>query len=97
MADYKKEQHKDANISVSVRDFSRNLAYYVEIVQKQNVVLTKNGIPIALITKPNNKKQKIPLTELEFFTKFKEPESWKGKSSAQVADELREKAWKGKQ
>jgi prevent-host-death family protein len=87
---------------VSIRDVSHNLAHYVEYAKTQPVVINKYKEPQAVLVSPEyleslqkqatKPKKKMRLEDLPFFTEFVKPEDWKGKTSLQIAQELRERA-----
>jgi prevent-host-death family protein len=81
-----------------MRDFTHNTSYYVDMAQTQPVMITKHGVEVAALVPPSVvKKTPKPktksLADLAFFKDFVEPEEWKGQSSADIADELRRRAW----
>jgi hypothetical protein len=81
-----------------MRDFTRNVAYHVDATAQQPLALYKHGVLKGYLFHPSqieasSPKQKMKsLKDLDFFKKFVEPPEWKGRSSADIAQELRERA-----
>ena len=84
--------------TISVREFSRNLSYFVDHAQHEPIYITKRGNVLAVLTIPKTILKKTPkkLEDLAFFKNFVEPKVWKNKTSLQIATKLREKAWYGR-
>lgn len=91
---------------VGVREITRNFSYYLDSLDEP-VVITHHGEVAGVIISPDQyfasklrkkqvKKKRHKLLELAFFKDFEMPSEQIGKSSTQIAKELREKAWYGK-
>jgi len=86
---------------VGVRDLARNLSYYLDNADGEPFVIQKHGEikaflygPFGAAKKPVTKtKQK--LSDSPFFTQFSEAKSGKEKSSLEISQKLRDKAWNG--
>lgn len=94
MKNVKYETLDEKDTAVSVRDLSRNFSHYIANLDEP-LIIKKHGVPVAKLSPiSQKKKKKKSLLDLPFFKDFVEPEDWKGKSSLQIANELREKATK---
>lgn len=89
-------------ISVSVTDFRDNLADYLNAVrfENQRVVVKKNRNIMAELVPSKSaqnqiKKQTRRRVLPEAFGMWKNRKEWKGLSTIEIADRLREQAWKG--
>ena len=87
---------------IGVRDFQHNLSRHINSVKHRPLVVTKHGEDVLLVSDPATshlkrepKKKKLLTEDLKFFGMYKNRKDWKGKSSAQIARELRRVAWYG--
>ncbi len=90
---------------VNIRELQHNFAMYLEKAKDVPITVTKYGRDIAVIANPQKyemkekKKSKAELIkaieESGVFGMHKDREDWKGRSSTEIARELRRKAWYG--
>ena len=79
---------------VSVRDFSRNLSYYVNEIDYGPISLTKRGKVVAVLSPSSIKKEKAThLVDLDFFKHPAKHPEWEGQTSGHIAKALRKNAW----
>ena len=92
--------------TVSVRDIQHNLSSYLDLAKNTPVIITKYGKETAVLVNPEKYEIKrketykaIRVKDImndEFIGIHKDRGDWKVKSSAEIANDLREKAWYGK-
>jgi len=89
---------------VSTREFQHNLSDYLEIAKNMPVLITRYGKEEAVLINPKHykiAKLKSKKTNLQnimsspFIGLHKNKKDWQKKSSVQIANELKIKAWYG--
>lgn len=90
---------------VSVRDLQHNLSDYLKLVKDIPLEITKYGEKAAILVNPETytitaKKQTGGQTAKDimqspFIGMHKDKKAWQGKTSVEITDELRTKAWYG--
>ncbi|OGJ21853.1 MAG: hypothetical protein A2804_01285 [Candidatus Pacebacteria bacterium RIFCSPHIGHO2_01_FULL_46_10] len=78
---------------VSVRDFSRNLSYYVNEINHGSLSLTKHGKVVAVLSPSSIKKKAPHLMDLDFFKHPAKHPEWERQTSGHIAKALRKNAW----
>jgi len=89
---------------VSVRELQHKLSNYLELAKVKPLLVTKHGKDEVILVNP--KQYKIVKTKTKkktvkdimvspFIGMYKNKREWKGKSSVEIANELRKKAWYG--
>ena len=92
--------------TITSREFQHNVSFYLQLAQTQPIEITKHGQSTALLIHPEQEykpkktakktKPKIDILNSPVRGMYKDREDWKGKSTIQIARELREKAWYGR-
>ena len=79
-------------------EFRQKLPAYLDrVLAGEEFEVVRNRISVALVTPTEKKVRKIKRkVYAKAFGMWKDRKEWKGMSTIQIADMLREKAWKGK-
>jgi len=90
---------------VSVRELQHNLASYLELAKVAPISITKHGKDEVIMINPEKykvtkkvsaKKGKVDIMSLPFVGMHKNRKDWKGKSTVEIAEDLRHRATYGK-
>ena len=90
---------------ISVRELQHNLSEYFELAKIAPISVTKHGKgevvmlnlnKYKVIKKKSSKKDKRGIMSLGFFGMYKNRKDWKGKSTTEIAEDLRHRATYGK-
>lgn len=89
---------------VSVRELQHNLSSFLELVKSKPLTVTRYGKEEVVLVNPRQYKitrkktkkgLKKDIMSSAFIGMNREKKSWKGKTSSQIAGELRKRAWYG--
>ena len=90
---------------VSIRELQHNFSNYLEIAKIKPLLVTKHGRDEIVLVNPNQykivknktiKKTSEDIMASPFIGVHKNKKEWKGKTSVEIANELRRQAWYGK-
>jgi len=88
---------------VPVRDFQHNLSSYLQLARSKPLIVTKYGKDEVIVMNPKqavnqgSNTQSIDMQAIEdFIGMHKNRKDWQGKTTQEIADELRHNAWYGK-
>lgn len=81
-----------SKLGITVRDFSRNLSYYVENIEKGPIAITKHGKTVAILKSITASKKKGCLLDLAYF-KHTHIQNNDNDKPENIAVELRRKSW----
>jgi len=87
---------------VSVRQLQHNLSDFLELAKSTPLLITKYGKQEVLLVNPDQvkitktaRRTSKDILSSPFIGMNKNKRSWKGKSSAEIAEQLRKRAWYG--
>lgn len=81
---------------ISVSQFRQNLPSFINrVFAGEEFLVIKNKIPVATVTPVKKEKIFKKKIDLSTFGIWKNRKDFKGMSTVQIADSLRDKAWKG--
>lgn len=79
-----------SKFAITVRDFSRNISYYVESVKEGPISISKHGKVVAILKSVTPLKKQGKLSDLSY---FKHTHKQKNDKPDNIAAELRRKSW----
>lgn len=84
-------------MQVNITEFRQNLPTYLDrVLAGEEFEVTRNRMSVAVVTPTIKKIKKIKRKiYAKAFGMWKDRKDWKGMSTIEIADMLREKAWKG--
>ena len=90
---------------VSTRELQHNLSNYLEIARHKPIIITKYGREKAIMVNPDEfkiiklkskKKKAKNIMSSPFIGFYKNRKDWQNKSSVEIGNEIRVKAWYGR-